>query len=107
MVKILDIKEQTTNMIKLKFVRKKAVLKVTNKMQESVTFGKANMMGIIDLRSLCSYKIKQEVIQEHLGRHYHFKLADNVCNQYNRVVNLMRKEEENSEGKFSMVGRHR
>ena len=31
MVKILDIKEQTTNMIKLKFIRNKAVLKVTNK----------------------------------------------------------------------------
>ena len=42
----------------------------------------------------------QEVLQEHLGRHYHFELADDVCDQYNRFVNLMRKEEENSEGKF-------
>ena len=58
------------------------------------------MMGIVDLRSLGFYKIKQEVLQEHLGRHYHFKLADNVCHQCNRFVNLMRKEEENSEGKF-------
>ena len=98
MVKILDIKEQTMNMIKL--VRNKAVLKVTNKMPESVTFGKTKMMGIIDLRSLGFYKIKQEVLQEHLGKHYHFELADDVCDQYNRFVNLMRKEEENSEGKF-------
>ena len=58
------------------------------------------MMGIVDLRSLGFYKIKQEVLQEHLGRQYHFKLADDVCNQYNRFVNLMRKEEENSEGKY-------
>ena len=58
------------------------------------------MMGIVDLRSLGFYKIKQEVLQEHLGRHYHFKLADDVCDQYNRFVNLMRKEEERSEGKF-------
>ena len=100
MVKILDIKEQTTNMIKLKFIRNKAVLKVTNKTHESVTFGKTKMMGIIDLRSLGFYKIKQEVLQEHLGRHYHFELADDICDQYNRFVNLMRKEEENSEGKF-------
>ena len=100
MVKILDIKEQTTNMIKLKFIRNKAVLKVTNKTHESVTFGKTKMMGIVDLRSLGFYKIKQEVLQEHLGRHYHFELADDVCDQYNRFVNLMRKEEENSEGKF-------
>ena len=62
MVKILDIKEQTTNMIKLKFIRNKAVLKDTNKMHESVIFGKTKMMGIIDLRSLGFYKIKQEVL---------------------------------------------
>ena len=100
MVKILVIKEQTTNMIKLKFIRNMAVLKVTNKVHESLTFGKAKMMGILDLRSLGFYKIKQEVLQEHLGRHYHFELADDICYQYNRFVNLMRKEEENSEGKF-------
>ena len=63
-------------------------------------FGRTEMMGIVDLRSLGFYKIKQEVLQEHLGRHYHFKLAHDVCNQYNRFVNLMRKEEESSEGKF-------
>ena len=58
------------------------------------------MMGILDLRSLGFYKIKQKVLQEHLGRYYHFELADDVCDQYNRFVNLMRKEEENSETKF-------
>ena len=58
------------------------------------------MIRIVDLRSLGFYKIKQEVPQEHLGRHYHFGLADDVCNQYNRFINPMRKEEENSEGNF-------
>ena len=65
-----------------------------------MTFGRTEMMGILDLRSLGFYKIKQEILQEHLGKHYYFKLADDVCDQYNRFVNLMRKEEENSEGKF-------
>ena len=100
MVKILDMKEQTTIMIKLKFIRNKAMLKITNKTHETVTFSRTEMMGIVDLRSLGFYKIKQEVLQEHLGKHYHFELADDVCDQYNRFVNLMRKEEENSEGKF-------
>ena len=58
------------------------------------------MMGILDLRLIGFYKIKQEVLQEHLGRHYHFELADDICDQYYRLVNLMRKEEESSEGKF-------
>ena len=94
------MKEQTTNMMKLKFIRNKAVLQITNKTHETVTFGRTEMMGSVDLRSLGFYKIKQEVLQEHLGRHYHFELADNVCDQYNRFVNLMRKEEEKSVGKF-------
>ena len=38
MVKILDMKEQTTNMIKLKFIWNKAVLKITNKTHESYYF---------------------------------------------------------------------
>ena len=100
MVKILDMKEQTTNMIKPKFIWNKAVLKITNKTCKTITFDRMGMMGVVDLRSLGFYKIKQEVLQEHLSRHYHFELADNICDQYNRLVNLMRKEEEKSEGKF-------
>ena len=99
-VKILDMKEQTMNMIKLKFNRNKAVLKITNKMHETVAFGWTEMIGVVDLRSLGFYKIKQEVIQEHLGKNYHFKLADDICDQYNRFVNVIKREEENSEGKY-------
>ena len=65
-----------------------------------MTFRQTEMIGVIDLRSLGFYKIKQEVLQAHLGKHYHFELADGIWNQYNRFANLMRKEEENSEGKY-------
>ena len=99
-VKILDVKEQTTNMIKLKFIRNKAVFKITNNTHKTVTFGQTEMIGVVDLRSLGFYKLKQEVLQEHLGKHYHFKLTEDICNQNNRFVNLMRKEEENSRGKY-------
>ena len=67
-VKTLDMKEQTTNMIKLKFIRNKTVLKITNKTHKTVTFGRKEMIGVVDLRSLGFYKIKQEVLQEHLGQ---------------------------------------
>ena len=99
-VKILDMKEQATSMIKLKFIRNKAVLKITNNTHKAVTFGQTEMIGVVDLRSLAFYKIKQEVLQEHLGKHYHFKLVDGICNQYNRFVNLMRKEERTFKGKY-------
>ena len=102
-VKILDMKEQATSMIKLKFIRNKAVLKITNNTHKTVTFGWTEMIGVVDLRSLGFYKIKQEVLQEHLGKHYHFELADDICNQYNRFVNHMRKEEEASKGKYHLL----
>ena len=75
-------------------------MKITNKTHKTVTFGRTETMGIVDLRLLGFYKIKQEVLQEHLCRHYQFKVADDICDQYNRFANLMRKEEESSEGKF-------
>ena len=52
MVKILDMKQQTTNMIKLKFIRNKEMLKIINKTHETVTFSRTEMLGIVDLRSL-------------------------------------------------------
>ena len=103
MIKILDMKMQTTNMIKLKFIQNKVILKITNKTCETITFDRMGMMGVIYLRSLGFYRIKQEVLQERLSRHYHFELADDVCDQYNRLINLMRKEEEKIRGKISVV----
>ena len=102
-VKILDMKEQAISMIKLKFIRNKAVLKITNKTHKTVAFRQTEMIEVIDLRLLGFYKIKQEVLQEHLGKHYQFELADDICNQYNWLENLMRKEEENSEGKYPLL----
>ena len=107
-VKILDMKEQTMSMINLKYIRNKTVLKITNNTHKTVTFGWTEMIGVLDLRSLGFYKIKQEVFQEHLCKHYHFELLQDVCNQYNRFVNPMRKEEEKySKRKLSLVRRHR
>ena len=55
---LLDIKEQITLMIKLKFIRNRAILKVTNSTQEKVTFDPTDMVGMVDLRSLGYYKVK-------------------------------------------------
>ena len=51
MVKILDMKEQTTNMVKLKFVWNKAVFKIKNKTHETITFGRTEHDGS------CRFKI--------------------------------------------------
>ena len=58
------------------------------------------MIGILDIRSLGYYKVKQDVLQKHLDKHYHFELAEDICAQFNRFVNLLKKEEENLKEKY-------
>ena len=50
-------------------------------------------MGILDLRLLGYYKIKQGVLHQKLSRFYEFKSAEKVCNQFNNLINTLKKEE--------------
>ena len=99
-IKVLDVTLHTMNMIKLKFVRHKAILKITNNTTDVMMFDRQDMIGILDIRSLGYYKVKQDVLQKHLGEQYHFELTENVCDQFNRFVNLLKKEEENPKEKY-------
>ena len=91
-VKLLDMQEQVTNMINLKFIRNRVTLKVTNNNHETVMFDLTEMIGILDLRSLDYFHIKQDVLQQNLSKHYHFESADVMCKQFNRFVNLLKKK---------------
>ena len=104
-IKVLDRNEHVTSIMKLKFIRNKTTLKVINNTSETVTFDKTNMIGIIDMRYLGYYKLKQDVLQHNLGKHYHFELAEDICTQFNRLVNSLKKDEEEiPQRKVSMVG---
>ena len=94
--KLLDVKEKKTLTMKLKFIRNRAMFKVTNSTQDTVTFDPEEILGVIDLRSLGYYKIKQGVLQQHLSCMYHFESANAVCDQFNRLINTLRKEEKTS-----------
>ena len=62
-----------------------------NNTSETVTFDKNNMIGILDLRSLGYYKVKQDYITERFGKTlYILILAEDVCAQFNRFVNLLK-----------------
>ena len=50
-------------------------------------------LGILDLRSLGYYKIKQGVFQQKLSRFYEFESVDEVCMQFNNLINTSRKEQ--------------
>ena len=89
---MLDTKEQMTLTIKLKFIRNRVMLKVTNSTHNTVAFNPEDMLGIVDLRSLGYYKIKQRVLQQNLSNMYHFETANTVCDQFNRLINILRRE---------------
>ena len=88
--KMLDTKEQKTLTMKLKFIRNKAIFKVMNRKHKAVTFDPKEILGIIDLRLLGYYKIKQGVLQQNLSCMYHFESVNEVCNQFNRLINTLK-----------------
>ena len=51
------------------------------------------MLGILNLRSLGYYKIKQSVLQQNLSKCYHFESVDSLCEEFNTIVNERKKEE--------------
>ena len=57
------------------------------------------MLGILDLRSLGYYKIKQGTLQQNLSKYYKFKRADTSCEHFNRFINTPKKEREQEESK--------
>ena len=90
--KLLDTKECMTLTMKIKCIRNRATFKVKNDTHETVTFDPTQMLSIIDLRSLGYYKIKQGVLQQNLNHLYHFESAHEVCDQFNRLIDMLKKE---------------
>ena len=86
--KLLDKKSHIAITLKPKFIRNRVTLKVTNSTEENVTFNPYHVVGIVDFRSLGYYKIKQGVLQQNLS-HYHLESAENVCTQYNKLINTV------------------
>ena len=83
-------------MLKLKFIRNKATLDITNNTRETIIFDKKTSIGILDLRSLGYYKIKQGVLQQNLDKYYQFEEVDKICAGFNRIMEEKRQEEKNS-----------
>ena len=50
------------------------------------------MLGILDLRSVVYYKIRQGILQQNLSKYYRFESADILCKQFNRFINTLKKE---------------
>ena len=78
-----------------------AVLDIVNKGTETMIFRPEEMIGIVDLRSLGYYKIKQGILQQNLKRYYKFERAEKLCKYFNKFINTPKKErEQKAEDKY-------
>ena len=72
-IKIVDRSSYSTMLIKLKVACNAAILDIVNNGTEMVIFKPEEMIGIIDLRSLGYYKIRQGILQQNLSKYYKLK----------------------------------
>ena len=92
-IKLLDKLTHSVMVLKVKFVCKIAMLDmINNSNSETLILNPRKALGILDLRSLGYYKIEQGVIQQKLSRFYEFESADEVCMQFNNLINTLRLE---------------
>ena len=65
-----------------------------NNGMETMIFRPEEMLGIVDLRSLGYYNIKQGILQQNLSKYYRFERAEKLCEYFNNFVNTLKKERE-------------
>ena len=58
------------------------------------------MLGILDLRLIGYYKIKQGILQLILTKIYRLESADVLCEQFNKFKNALKKEKEEMKDKY-------
>ena len=68
------------------------VLDIVNRGTETMIFRPEEMSGIVDLRSLGYYKIKQGILQQNLNRYYKCERAEKLCKYFDKFVNTLQKE---------------
>ena len=81
-IKILHGSTYSTMLIKLKFTCKAAILDIVKNGTETLIFKPEEMIGIVDLRSLGYYKIKQGILPQNLSKYYRFERADTLCEYF-------------------------
>ena len=84
--KMLDKQAQNTVTLKLKFVQNLGTLEVTNSSAETIVFDPKEMLGILDLRLVGYYKIKQGILQQNVSKYYRFESDNILC--ANSLINL-------------------
>ena len=103
-LKILDGSTYSSMLIKLKFPCNSAILDIVNNGTETIISITEEMIGIVDLRLLGYYRIKQSILQQNLSKYYWFERAETLCKYFNKSINTLKREREQIELKESYPG---
>ena len=93
-IKIIDRKTNSTLLIKLKFTFNKAVLDIKKAGKDTMILNPKEIIGIVDIRSLGYYKIKQGILQQNLSRYYRFEEASKLRECFNKFVDTLKDREQ-------------
>ena len=96
-IKILDGSTYSIMLLKPKFMHNVAILDIVKKGTDTIIFKPEEMLGIVDLRSLGYYNIKQSILQQNLSKYYRFERPDTLCENFNKFISTLEKEREQKE----------
>ena len=85
-------------MLKVKFTQNLVIFDIMSSSSKILILSPKEVIGILDLRSLGYYKLQQGVLQQNLSKIYQFESAEDVCNQFNNLINTLKKEEKSETG---------
>ena len=91
-IKMLDGNTYSTILLKLKFMHNVPTLDIANNHSDTIIFKPEEMLGILDLRSLGYYKIKQGILQQNLSKYYKFERVDTLCEHLNKFINTLKRK---------------
>ena len=93
-IKLLDKLTHSVMVLKVRFTHNTAMLDmINNSNSETLIPNPREALGILDLRSLGYYKIKTRSNPTKVNRCYEFESADEVCMQFNNLINTLMKEQ--------------
>ena len=62
--------------------------------KDTMILNPKEMIGIVDIRSLGYYKIKQGILQQNLSKYYRFEEASKLCKYFNKFVDTLKRDRE-------------
>ena len=80
------------------------MLDIKNTGKDTMILRPEEMIGIMNIRSLGYYKIKQGILQQNLSNYYKLEKAEKLCEYFNKFVNTLTGERRgNTNRQISMV----